>query len=541
MKKKKNASNPLEEKNLARKSIGAKKESIKNITTSVEESNGDYFKEIKSRIQRYNEHIDSFKRTTFDTLTKNGSYKEIEKIVNLFDKKNERGLKFMFHNNINMGHNIPNKTNSVTSTSTNNTMNGVEINTVYCNTEANSQPNKNAFSSPINNSRRGTKEGAHLKINVKENKHLLTTPDGRKSIDNNKSHSPHRKRNSLTSAMNESFNKDPLLDADFIYISSLKSKNEIVLSHPFVKRYFSYSTLDTIGKYFRINQTGGNDGTSSAYFNIKPDMLMDSEDEKDVARPVERTNEIHIFDRKKRTLVKKRVKLNKKMHGYATFLDGMRYVLVNDKLFITGGRDDKMEYVTVLTYDIKEDHLKRICDMNVARSYHTLEYNEIYKSLTVIGGENNKTCELLDLFTNRWQLIPPLNYPRANVHLYFDKNMGVIYSIFGFIGSITKTEYSSVVEALDLNRITMGWQLLDFQNKTDFDFSKSYYCLFPITDDKLLIYGGVDYKSFAVFDLAKPEVVKVDNKLMDQLRKTARQNARLSKIISVVNDKQNNV
>jgi hypothetical protein len=255
----------------------------------------------------------------------------------------------------------------------------------------------------------------------------------------------------------------------------------------------------------------------------------------DYAKPVELTNEIHIYDKKKRQLLKKKVELNKKVHGISNFLDGCRYVLHNDKLIITGGRDEYNEYNVVLQFDTKEYSLTRLPDMNFARTYHTLEYNTLINSLMAIGGENNSTCEIYEITTSRWHRLPDLSLGRANIQLHFDTMNSSLYTFFGKPGSIINGNYSDTIEMLDFNDMEQGWVVIKYNNMSDMNLN--YYCgVYPLFKDKLLMIGanvGRDkIRTSSVYSLKKHQLKKVDNKLLEEIRLEAMKSPRISFLLA---------
>jgi hypothetical protein len=316
------------------------------------------------------------------------------------------------------------------------------------------------------------------------------------------------------------------------------SKDDILLDSRTISRYFSYATLDAVNRYFRLKTTSGGLTSFNNFTLTQPQLQYDDEDA-DVCKPLTGTNEIQIYDRKKRQITKRKVPLEKAVHGYSVFLDGNRSVIANDKLFITGGRDTVQEYAVVLCYDFKEHSIKRISDMINAHSYHTLEFSESFKTLLIIGGENNKSCEVFDLFTQSWRSLPDLNFPRANATVYFDNLGSKIYALFGLNGDITVSNYSDVIEVVELQDLQKGWMKIDYLNKSTMHFKLKYCSVYPLTKDKLLIYGANSLrnslKSFAVFDLVKKEIFKVDSKMMELIISQARKSKRLSKILFSIN------
>jgi hypothetical protein len=167
-------------------------------------------------------------------------------------------------------------------------------------------------------------------------------------------------------------------------------------------------------------------------------------------------------------------------------------------------------------------------------------YSEVFNTIFIFGGEGEPSVELFDPITNRWQLLPDLNIPRANLIFYCDSPRGILYAMFGNEGSILDNKYSDAIEFLDLKNIEDGWNILDYKNKSEIDL-KSLMNIYPLNCDLILLYGGVVFrgnnKSVCIFNLAKSEIIKIDQKIMDNLRIEAKKSKKLNIIISGLSSK----
>jgi hypothetical protein len=384
--------------------------------------------------------------------------------------------------------------------------------------------------------------------------------------------SPLKKSNLLTSpikrAVPKSNDKSNIIRTDSnisdgkIFISSLlnevsdyqyTNRDDIILNIKLLQLYFSLYTLESLNKLLNhgitkesISSKRGNTRSCSPKKHDRSKGSIDTEcdqvdiDAIDYAKPIERTNEIHIYDRKKSKLIKKQVPLQKKIHGCSFFLDGCRYLLHNDKLIISGGRDEYNEFNIVLQYDIRDYTLTRLADMNYPHTYHTMEFKTMIDSIVVIGGENNKTCEVYEILVGKWHRLPDLTLGRANIQLYFDKRRAHLYAFFGQIGSIIANNYSDVIEVLDFNDMETGWAKIIYNNKSDMNLS--YYCgVFPLYKNQILMIGGNQGRSklrtSSVYHLRKQELGKIDSKLLEEIRFEARKNPRLSIILAKLTSK----
>ena len=125
----------------------------------------------------------------------------------------------------------------------------------------------------------------------------------------------------------------------------IKSKNDIILNNPILNRNFTHVMTDLYDQYFRIPTIELQ--SSHADLKFKASELNGGNGEFDISKVckvIEGTNMIQIYDKKMKKIIKKKLKLLKNPHGYTKFPLGCRYILVGEKLYITGGKDEFMEY-----------------------------------------------------------------------------------------------------------------------------------------------------------------------------------------------------
>ena len=311
----------------------------------------------------------------------------------------------------------------------------------------------------------------------------------------------------------------------------IKTKNDVILDNPILQRNFAHVLTDLFNMYFRIPTIELQ--SSHADLKIKLAEEMDA----NYVKILEGTNQIMIYDKKLCKITKKKLNLLKNPHGYTKFPLGCRWVLLGDKLYITGGKDEFREYPVCLIYDRKTEKIKRIMDMQNPRCYHTMVFNDVFETMMVIGGEHNCTVEIFDPMTSRWQLLPELNIPRAIPLFYFDEGRGNMYAFFGVEGDYQKPKHTDTIEILDLTEINQGWMKIIYNNKARMDF-KCFLNLYPLNDYLLLIYGGVESRDLkrnaCVYNLVKTEMTKIDKNLMEELRNEAKTNKLLSNIVASV-------
>ena len=311
----------------------------------------------------------------------------------------------------------------------------------------------------------------------------------------------------------------------------ITKKEQVILNNPILTRYFNDLMTNLYETYFKKDTKE----LRSSHADLK--IAVPDEDDTNIGRVIENTNQIIIYDKKACKLIKKSLPLTKNPFGYTKFPVGCRSVLIGDKLYITGGKDENFEYKIVLVYDRKTEKLKRIMDMQDARAHHTIVFNAVFETIMVLGGENCCTVEIFDPLTNRWQMLPELNYARANVQFYFDEPRGLMYAMFGLEGPFSASKYSDVIEILDLSNIKNGWERTNYQNKVALNL-RSFLNICPLNQELILIYGGIEgripRKAMCVYNIVKNEITYVDKRLMEELRREAKNNRRLSAIVSTV-------
>jgi hypothetical protein len=306
--------------------------------------------------------------------------------------------------------------------------------------------------------------------------------------------------------------------------------DEVKLDNAALQNFFAYEALNVVNENFKLKKKNKNE-----------EAEIDFIEEIELAKPIPGKAEIQVYDRKSRNIVRKNVKFEKNKHKYLNFLTGCRSVLVKDKLYILGGVDKENNTTNVAwVYYIKENDLKPMPDMIHNHAYHTAQFLEYYKSIIVIGGENCVSCELYDLKTGKWRELPDMKIPRANSIVYLDKITHKLYSFFGILGKIAEknNNYSDVIECLQFRKLALGWQKLEYNNRTDISFRTGINQMLPLNPEMILVYGGSSMREFikqsAVFILHKNEMAKIDNRMFNEIRKASKKSKRLSIILSTV-------
>ena len=448
----------------------------------------DYYKDIVDKVLKYSNQIKSIQNTVYDVVTKTGQYDDIE----------HTNFKYTLNNKQKIGSilNMSNEDN-----------NGIALQTC---------PNQSAQHS-------------------KQSSSLYKGEDRPKTARSGK-------HNRIKSAKHsEDFGNQSITTTKPAVV--MKSPDEVNLNNETLQKYFGYLAMDLVNKYYRPSKDNKHKS------NNKSDILLNTntntnanneiDEEYDYAKAVSSTNEILLYDKKTCSLQKKKIHFDKPSHTYNTFLPGCRSKVIKDKVYITGGIDiDKNQTNIFYIYFPKTNELKKMENMPNPHAYHTMEYLHYYKSILVIGGENNCCCDLFDLYTEKWTSLPDMNYPRANPSVYLDKFTNRIYCFFGMIGDMISNSnlYSDVVEVLDVKRAGLGWERVEYKNRADLDFKYNLCYLFPLEEDKVLIYGASGVREFAkkaaIYTLSKKEFIKVDKKALSDIRIQAKKSTTLTKIIS---------
>ena len=305
-----------------------------------------------------------------------------------------------------------------------------------------------------------------------------------------------------------------------------ETPDEIKLNKDVLQEYFIFEALNFVKKNFKKKK------------NKLDDFNEEFDGEVDIAKPLPGTNEMQCYDKKARGIIKKVVKFDKKVHKYTYFLNGCRTLLIKDRLYIIGGVDKENQITKVAyVYYIKTNELKAMPDMLRPHAYHSVDFLDYYKSIVVVGGENIGSCELYDMNTGAWRDLPEMKLPRAHCGIYLDKMNHAIYSFFGVVGNITdKNNYTDVLECLELRKLALGWYKIDYNNKAEMNFKSGINKILPLTPEMVLVYGATNMRDFAkksaVYVIPKQEMIKIDNKIFNEIREASKKSKRLSKVLN---------
>ena len=273
-----------------------------------------------------------------------------------------------------------------------------------------------------------------------------------------------------------------------------------------------------IGALNQLNNVNSDNNNNNVY---SVNLLSNYTDRyyitKEKAKPIPNTNTIQLFDVNTRKITKISAKLNKEEHGYSIFPFGCRHILIEQTLYIIGGSDQYGKPINVvLSYNISNNTLTRLPNLNENHSYHTVEYLDNYDCIILIGGQNSNCCEIMDVDSKKWIKLPSLIYPRANTNIYYNNVTNEVFVLFGMEGDMSeKPKYLDTIEVLELNDMVSGWIKVDYYKSIGLDFKEKYCITIPLTREKLLIYGcsgyrNIDRKLYAFFDMIKNQCIKLD-------------------------------
>ena len=538
----------------------------------------DFYWDIKVRCEKYTEHVSQFKNTIYDIYKRNGSLDKLKDLLSLFDSKNNKGKDILFNQQffINMNDLSNLKKDNITSRKylSNGRIRSNSKNRIYTKQKYLTNQTEKNENKTINKTKSNNLINKLNFSNLKNKESDLRLDLKRSPSNNNKFNLFNNNQNNqipkieniiLNQRIIQRFYSYSILDYYSKYfkvninnVNDSDEENNIYSN----KNNYRYNSAKHINKNNNrtnnnkilfsnyklnssknmkntenINLSSGNlnndniKNVKSKYkSNFKSVSLLSNYSErymelKEKVKPIPNTNYIQLFDPKTTRINKIKVPLTKEEHGYATFPDGCRHLLIESDLYITGGTDNCGYPINiVLTYNIDLGELTRITNLNDNHSYHSIEYLENFDSIIVVGGENSSSCEIMDLDSKKWTKLPSLNYPRANSNIYYNNVTSDLFVLFGMEGEMTeKTKNTDVIEVLELNDIIGGWMMVDYYKSAGLDLKSNYCITLPFTRDKLLVYGGssarsIEKRLFAIFDMIKNECIKVDSATMDLIK-----------------------
>jgi hypothetical protein len=529
----------------------------------------DFYWDIKVRCEKYNEHVVQFQNLIYDIYRRNGCLDKLKDLLSLFDSKNNKGKDVLFNQQFfikmndlsslntdvvkNMAKKLYISNGKIRTTSKGRFVSKTKLTSISEKKEENNKP----LSKPLSPDRRE---------NETESKKSMTNNLMKNNLGTNQI--PKKENIILNQRLIQRFYAYSVLDFYSKYFkihfdpqaADYDEENNIYLNKDnFDNNNNPLDKGKNLGKNIqrrkscgknKINNKNGDiknvksgdmassgksiiekNGKPSHRGNIRTVSLLSNYSErytelKEKVKPIIKTNYIQLFDPATTKITKIKVPLTKEEHGYTTFPDGCRHLLIDSDLYITGGTDNCGYPINiVLLYNLEIGELTRLTNLNDNHSYHSVEYLENFDSIILIGGENSSSCEIMDLDSKKWTKLPSLNYPRANANIYYNNITSDLFVLFGMEGEMnSKTRNTDVIEVLELSDIMGGWMMVDYYKSVGLDLKGNYCITLPFTRDKLLVYGGSSARSlekrlFALFDMIKNECIKVDSDTMDLIKR----------------------
>ena len=514
----------------------------------------DFYWDIKIRCEKFNENIDKFKETICDIYKRTGSLDKLKDLLSFFDSKNKKGKDVLFNQQYFLkSKDLPNLEPDIGK------IMSKKLNKSFGKVRSTSKSKFNGQYSQTGSSIK-TREIANSRDKImlrnkqngidKYNKYGFRTMNSDSKLE--------------TKTINANVHREDLNTLNAELFNYNTNKDNIILNQRVLQRFFAYFVLDFYSKYFKLikpnksenefyeenpeniyyqsNQNKNsskkksssknhrNGAKSFAKKHTRSVSLISNYTErymnlKEKVKPIIGTNYIQFYDPSTTKITRVQISLQKEKHGYTVFPDGCRHILIENELYITGGADNCGYPINiVLVFNLQNGQIDKIANLNDNHAYHSIEYLDNFDTLIVIGGENSSSCEIMDLDSKKWNRLPSLNCARANANIYYNNVTSDLFVLFGMEGKMNQNvKNTDVIEVLELNDISSGWIMVDYYKSVGFDMKISYCLTLPFTRDKLLIYGGSTARSlerriFALFDMVKNEIIKVDPKTMDLIK-----------------------
>ena len=544
----------------------------------------DFYWDIKVRCEKYNEHVGQFQNLIYDIYKRNGCLDKLKDLLSLFDSKNNKGKDVLFNQQFfikmndlsslntdvvkNMAKKLYISNGKIRTTSKGRFVSKTKLNPI----SEKKEEKKNPTNKPLSPDRSENINDNITNTNTESKKFGTNNNLTKNNISTNSI--PKKENIILNQRLIQRFYAYSVLDfyskyfkihfdpqtEDYdeennIYLNKDNLDNNNILDKgklgknmtrgksTGMKNKLNMKKIDSNNKLNNIKNVKNCDITSSGKSiiekngkpshrgNIRTVSLLSNYSErytelKEKVKPIIKTNYIQLFDPATTKITKIKVPLTKEEHGYTTFPDGCRHLLIDSDLYITGGTDNCGYPINiVLLYNLEIGELTRLSNLNDNHSYHSVDYLENFDSIILIGGENSSSCEIMDLDSKKWTKLPSLNYPRANANIYYNNITSDLFVLFGMEGEMnSKTRNTDVIEVLELSDIMGGWMMVDYYKSVGLDLRGNYCITLPFTRDKLLVYGGSSARSlekrlFALFDMIKNECIKVDSDTMDLIKR----------------------
>jgi len=312
-------------------------------------------------------------------------------------------------------------------------------------------------------------------------------------------------------------------------VKMISNKEKVTLLIPIIRKYYSFNFLDFVrNTYSKVVHTSSKNNEKSMQELFDSHALENDPYKNCTVKVIEGTDEIQIYSKQTKKIQKIKIDFDIKKFGTKVFYKGCKAFHTQGKVYISGGKDFNGDKQLFMVYNIPENRLSRLHDMKYPRSFHSFVYQESMRALLAIGGENNNSCELYDFYLNMWNDFPELNCPRANIEMVFNQQATLAYSLFGVTGDMVKRQISDVIEVIDMIDLNKGWYKVEYINKTGIDVKANSLTIEKLPHEKLLLFGGMEQRNpqplYLLFDMKTFEMTKIDLRQAEIMKKQEEKN-----------------
>ena len=197
--------------------------------------------------------------------------------------------------------------------------------------------------------------------------------------------------------------------------------------------------------------------------------------------------------------------------GATSFYQSCAHCNLDGYLYVTGGveiKDSTASSSIVFRYDLKNNSIVRLTNMQIARHNHTMAAYQNF--IFAVGGYNNNSVERYDTLTNKWTKLPSMIYEREFPILCVHNDY-----LYAFFGKNAKG-YTETIEKLNLTNKNAMWEKVNFSNPEMINL-KVYGSAVSEVEDILFFFSGVvdgkPVNTIFSYDLTKDTFESNDQKL----------------------------
>jgi hypothetical protein len=195
----------------------------------------------------------------------------------------------------------------------------------------------------------------------------------------------------------------------------------------------------------------------------------------------EGTNEIIFFRAKNMKFDKITPEFSKRL-PFTTFPYNSRYCNIKkeNKIIISGGIGAE---TSICSYDYDINYLMELPNLTNEHQLHSMV--QIDDNIYIIGGNNSKSVECLNLEFEDYSKVPDLNYDRKDPSVCVINNR-YIYVFMGYSSLLSET--TRTYELLDIE-INYKWELINMKGDDEFYLAKLSSGVLPV-EGGFLFLGG---------------------------------------------------